>query len=48
MADNTGFMYVDTSQGSRTGYLVEFGPSSQIVEDPREKHTRDYVQGAFG
>jgi len=48
VADNTGFMYVDTSQGGRTGYLVEFGPSQQLFEAPREQHTQDYVRGAFG
>src|SRR5499426_1204614 len=26
VADQTGFLYVDTSGGGRTGYLVEFGP----------------------
>jgi phosphate transport system ATP-binding protein len=47
IADMTGFMYVDTSQGGRTGYLVEYGPTEQIFNDPRERHTKDYVQGAF-
>jgi phosphate transport system ATP-binding protein len=47
VADKTGFLYVDTSQGGRTGYLVEFGDTRQIFEDPKEKHTKDYIQGAF-
>ena len=47
VADNTGFMYVDTTEGSRTGYLVEFGPSKQVFEAPREKHTQDYIRGEF-
>src|SRR6516162_2061904 len=34
VADYTGFLYVDTNQGGRTGYLVEFGESRQIFEDP--------------
>ena len=39
VADKTGFMYVDTTQGGRTGYLVEFGDTEQIFEDPqREAH----------
>src|SRR5271166_3421547 len=42
VADLTGFLYVDTTQGGRTGYLVEFGDSRQIFEDPREKHTKEY------
>ena len=47
VADMTGFLYVDTTQGGRTGYLVEFGESGQIFQDPREKHTRDYIRGEF-
>jgi len=47
VADNTGFMYVDTSEGGRTGYLVEFGPSKILFEAPREKHTQDYIRGEF-
>ena len=47
VADRTGFMYVDTSQGGRTGYLVEFGDSKQIFEDPKEKHTKEYIRGEF-
>jgi len=47
VADYTGFLYVDTSQGGRTGYLVEFGDSQQIFKDPRQKHTQDYIRGEF-
>ena len=47
VADRTGFLYVDTTQGGRTGYLVEFGDTEQIFSDPKDKHTRDYIQGAF-
>ena len=47
VADQTGFLYVDTTQGGRTGYLVEFGESRQIFEDPREVHTRQYITGEF-
>jgi phosphate transport system ATP-binding protein len=47
VADETAFLYVDTSQGGRTGYLVEYGPTKQIFENPREKHTQDYIAGAF-
>jgi phosphate transport system ATP-binding protein len=47
VADKTGFLYVDTTQGGRTGYLVEYGDSKQIFEDPREKHTQDYISGKF-
>ena len=47
VADKTGFLYVDTTQGGRTGYLVEFGDSKQIFKDPKEKHTQDYISGKF-
>jgi phosphate transport system ATP-binding protein len=47
VADRTGFFYVDTTQGGRTGYLVEYEETKKLFESPREKHTRDYVAGAF-
>jgi phosphate transport system ATP-binding protein len=47
VADRTGFFYVDTTQGGRTGYLVEFGDTQQIFQDPRNKHTQDYIGGEF-
>jgi phosphate transport system ATP-binding protein len=47
VADKTGFLYVDTTQGGRTGYLVEYGDTEQIFNDPKDKHTQDYIQGAF-
>jgi phosphate transport system ATP-binding protein len=47
VADKTGFLYVDTSQGGRTGYLVEFGDTPQIFDDPKEKSTQQYIRGEF-
>jgi phosphate transport system ATP-binding protein len=47
VADRTGFFYVDTTQGGRTGYLVEFGDTQQIFEEPKNKHTQDYIRGEF-
>src|ERR1700761_3298370 len=47
VADMTAFLYVDTTAGGRTGYLVEYEETKQIFENPREKPTRDYVAGAF-
>ncbi len=47
VADSTAFLYVDTTQGGRTGYLVEYGPTKEIFDNPREKHTQDYIAGAF-
>jgi phosphate transport system ATP-binding protein len=47
VADKTGFLYVDTSDGARTGYLVEFGDSKQIFDEPKEKQTQEYIKGDF-
>ena len=47
VADKTGFLYVDTTQGGRTGYLVEFGESRQIFDDPVHVHTQQYIRGEF-
>jgi phosphate transport system ATP-binding protein len=47
VADRTAFLYVDTSQGGRTGYLVEFGPTEQIFDSPQQKYTQDYIHGEF-
>jgi phosphate transport system ATP-binding protein len=47
VADETGFLYVDTSQGGRTGYLVEFGDSKEMFENPKEQHTKEYIRGEF-
>jgi phosphate transport system ATP-binding protein len=47
VADKTAFLYVDTSEGGRTGYLVEYGDTEQMFNSPREKHTQDYIVGVF-
>jgi phosphate transport system ATP-binding protein len=47
VADTTAFFSVDISQGSRTGYLVEMGPTAELFNHPREKLTRDYIGGQF-
>ena len=47
VADKTAFLYVDTSDGGRCGYLVEFGESGQIFGNPREQYTKDYISGQF-
>ena len=31
-----------------TGRLVEYAPTTQIFENPREKDTEDYISGRFG
>jgi phosphate transport system ATP-binding protein len=40
VADHVAFMHL--------GELVEYGPSEQVFDHPREQRTRDYVGGAFG
>jgi phosphate transport system ATP-binding protein len=47
VADMTAFLYVDTSGGGRTGYLVEYGQTDQIFEDPTQQYTKDYIRGEF-
>jgi phosphate transport system ATP-binding protein len=48
VADMTGFMYVDTKEGTRTGYLVEFDKTENIFHNPKNENTKQYVAGAFG
>ena len=40
MSDDTAFFYL--------GELVEFGPTSHIFTNPKQKRTEDYVTGRFG
>ncbi len=47
VADKTGFFYVDTSQGGRTGYLVEYDATDRIFKDPQERRTQEYIRGEF-
>jgi phosphate transport system ATP-binding protein len=45
VSDFTAFMLAGES---RTGQLVEFGPTSELFTNPREKRTEDYITGRFG
>jgi phosphate transport system ATP-binding protein len=47
VADMTGFMYVDTKHGTRTGYLVEYDKTEVIFNNPKNEHTKQYIAGAF-
>jgi phosphate transport system ATP-binding protein len=47
VADETAFFSVDISKGGRTGYMVEFGATEQIFEDPKEELTKKYISGQF-
>ena len=45
VSDYTGFMLSDARV---RGQLVEFGRSSEIFSNPRDKRTEDYITGRFG
>jgi len=47
VADKTAFMYVDTSGGGRTGYLVEYGDTKEMFDNPKEEYTKQYIRGEF-
>jgi phosphate transport system ATP-binding protein len=40
ISDFTAFFY--------EGDLIEFGPTTQLFTNPREKRTEDYITGRFG
>jgi phosphate transport system ATP-binding protein len=49
VSDMTAFFNVQTNEkGGRTGYLVEYAPTSQIFQNPQQEATREYVSGKFG
>ena len=47
VADRTAFLYVDTSAGGRTGYMVEYGDTAQIFQSPQAHETQQYIRGEF-
>ncbi|BBO89378.1 phosphate ABC transporter ATP-binding protein PstB [Desulfosarcina ovata] len=47
VADQTAFFAVDISKGGRTGYLVEMAPTGELFERPKQKLTKEYLQGEF-
>ncbi|MBW4482436.1 MAG: phosphate ABC transporter ATP-binding protein [Tildeniella torsiva UHER 1998/13D] len=49
ISDKTAFFNAEaTESGNKVGYLVEYGDTEQIFNDPREQATQDYVSGRFG
>jgi phosphate transport system ATP-binding protein len=50
VSDRTAFYSVlrDEEDDTRTGVLVEYGPTQQIFEDPRDTRTQAYVTGRMG
>ncbi len=47
VSDSTAFMMIDKPE-TRTGILVEYGPTTQIFTNPKNRQTEDYVTGRFG
>jgi phosphate transport system ATP-binding protein len=45
VSDYTAFFTLDEN---RAGYLMEFGTTTQIFTNPRQKVTEDYITGRFG
>ena len=48
VADRTAFFSLDTSDGRRTGVLVEYGDTEVMFTRPADPRTSDYVTGRFG
>ena len=50
VSDRTAFFSVltDSQTDTRTGVLIEYGPTRQIFEDPRDSRTQAYVTGRVG
>ncbi len=44
-SDYTAFFTMDTD---RAGLMVEYGETSQIFTNPKDKRTEDYITGRFG
>ncbi|RPJ60802.1 MAG: phosphate ABC transporter ATP-binding protein [Dehalococcoidia bacterium] len=45
VSDMAAFMMMEED---RAGSLVEFGPTSRLFTNPRDKRTEDYITGRFG
>jgi phosphate transport system ATP-binding protein len=45
VSDFTAFFNMEED---RAGYLVEYGPTSDLFTNPKEKLTEDYITGRFG
>ncbi|MGQ9599380.1 MAG: phosphate ABC transporter ATP-binding protein PstB [Anaerolineae bacterium] len=45
VSDYTAFFNMDED---RAGYLVEYGLTTEIFTNPRDKRTEDYITGRFG
>jgi phosphate transport system ATP-binding protein len=45
VSDMTAFLMMEAD---RAGILVEYGPTSQLFTNPKDKRTEDYITGRFG
>jgi phosphate transport system ATP-binding protein len=45
VSDMTAFMMIEED---RAGTLIEYGPTSDIFTNPKDKRTEDYITGRFG
>jgi len=45
VSDMAAFLMMEED---RAGILVEYGPTSQVFTNPRDKRTEDYITGRFG
>jgi len=45
VSDTAAFMMIEED---RAGVLVEYGPTSQLFTNPKDKRTEDYITGRFG
>ncbi|MEM6754337.1 MAG: ATP-binding cassette domain-containing protein, partial [Cyanobacteria bacterium P01_C01_bin.38] len=48
VSDMTAFFNVQTGQGGRTGYLVEYDQTERIFQNPQQQDTKEYISGKFG
>ena len=46
VSDFTAFMLMN--QEGRYGELVEFAPTAELFNQPRDRRTEDYITGRFG
>jgi phosphate transport system ATP-binding protein len=45
VSDYTAFMLTDEKT---TGQLIEYGKTSDLFTNPRDRRTEDYISGRFG
>ena len=45
VSDMTAFLMMEED---KAGVLVEYGPTSQLFTNPKDKRTEDYITGRFG